>query len=235
MQSAQSEAAKAGFSAERVLAKQENVKDKLEKKFRKEIKSIDVISGKKSDVVIHFTNGSSAKAQVKNFTEANQAKWPFHQTNRRWLKDLPPIFQGIASHVCLAQPKNRGRLKGLTRQPFLSPYVTPMKEDSKALARLVLLGDEPEWAPDYMILTVMQSGVITGLWIESMTAFFESVDKSMYDEPQLGKEGTSLFLCPEISMQRKGGDGGKPTADQIQFKLYFDKDTMTRHSYAKLI
>ena len=110
-----------------------------------------------------------------------------------------------------------------------------MKEDSKALARLVLLGDEPEWAPDYMILTVMQSGVITGLWMESMDSFFESVDKSMYEEPQLGKEGTSLFLCPEISMQRKGGDGGKPTADQIQFKLYFDKDTMTRHSYSKLI
>ena len=172
---------------------------------------------------------------MKNFTDANQAKWPFHQINRRWLKDLPPVFQGIASHICLAQPKNRGRLKGLTRQNFLSPYVTPMKEDSKALARLVLLGDEPEWAPDYMILTVMESGVITGVWIETMDSFFESVNKSIYEEPQLGKEGTSLFLCPEISMQRKGGDGGKPTADQIQFKLYFDAESMSRHSYVKLI
>jgi hypothetical protein len=44
MQSAQSKAAKAGFSAERVLAKQENIKDKLEKKFSKEIRSIEVIS-----------------------------------------------------------------------------------------------------------------------------------------------------------------------------------------------
>jgi hypothetical protein len=110
-----------------------------------------------------------------------------------------------------------------------------MKEDSKALARLVLLGDEPEWAPDYMILTVMESGVITGVWIETMDSFFESVNKSIYEEPQLGKEGTSLFLCPEISMQRKGGDGGKPTADQIQFKLYFDAESMSRHSYVKLI
>jgi hypothetical protein len=86
-----------------------------------------------------------------------------------------------------------------------------------------------------MILTVMTGGVIQRLWIEPMTQFFEAVDSAMYSEPELGEEGTSLFLCPEISMQRKGGDKGAPSADQIQFKLYFDESSMSRHKYVELI
>jgi hypothetical protein len=223
-----------GFKAEQVLAQQASVKMALSTHFGKQVGEIQVIWGKKSDVVIVFADGSKTTAQIKNFTNPNMAKWPFHQTNRRWIKDLPAEFQGIASHVCLGQPKNRGRLKGLTRKEFLSPYVTPTAEDSKRLARLILLGTEEDWAPQHMILTVMTGGVIQRLWIEPMDSFLGVVDSVTYPTPQLGEEGTSLFICPEISMQRKGGDKGKPSADQMQFKLYFDAETMARHHYAEL-
>lgn len=233
---AQAMGAANGFKAERVLASQDNVKAALETYYKKSIKDIWIISGKKSDVVIHFADGSKTTAQIKNFTNPNMAKWPFHQTNRRWLKDLPAEFQGIASHICLGQPKNRGRLKGLTRKEFLLPYVLPTAEDSKNLARLILLGSvgEADWAPEYMILTVMTGGVIQRLWIEPMASFMAAVDSAIYPTPQNGEEGTSLFLCPEISMQRKGGDKGAASADQIQFKLYFDTATMARHQYEEL-
>ena len=224
-----------GYKAEKILAQQPNVKNALSDYFGKNIHEIQVISGQKSDVVIIFEDCSKITCQIKNFTNPNMAKWPFHQTNRRWVKDLPAEFQGIASHVCLGQPKNRGRLKGLTRKEFLSPYILPTAEDSKRLARLVLLGTDANWAPQFMILTVMTGGVIQRLWIEPMTQFFEAVDSAMYSEPELGEEGTSLFLCPEISMQRKGGDKGAPSADQIQFKLYFDESSMSRHKYVELI
>jgi hypothetical protein len=36
-------------------------------------------------------------------------------------------------------------------------------------------------------------------------------------------------------MQRKGGDKGAPSADKIQFKLYFDESSMSRHKYVELI
>lgn len=234
---AQAKGAADGFKAERVLATQPNVKVALGAYFGKQIAEIQVISGKKSDVVVHFVDGTKTTAQIKNFTNPNMAKWPFHQTNRRWLKDLPAEFQGIASHICLGQPKNRGRLKGLTRQEFLSPYVLPVAEDSKNLARLILLGPEGEvdWAPRHMILTVMTDGVIRRLWAEPMSSFLAAVDSAMYPTPQLGEEGTSLFLCPEISIQRKGGDKGAASADQIQFKLYFDAATMARHNYVELL
>lgn len=233
---AQAKGAADGFKAEQVLSQQANVKPALSTYFGKQVAEIQVIWGKKSDVVIIFADGSKTTAQIKNFTNPNMAKWPFHQTNRRWLKDLPAEFQGIASHVCLGQPKNRGRLKGLTRKEFLSPFVMPTAENSKNLARLVLLGpvEEVDWAPQHMILTVMTGGIIQRLWAESMTSFLAAVDSAMYPTPQLGEEGTSLFICPEISMQRKGGDKGKPSADQMQFKLYFDADTMSRHHYMEL-
>ena len=232
---AQAKGAADGFKAERVLATQTNVKIALGGYFGKEIHEIQVISGKKSDVVICFMDGTKTMAQIKNFTNPNMAKWPFHQTNRRWLKDLPPEYQGIASHICLGQPKNRGRLKGLTRQEFLSPYILPTAEDSMNLARLILLGTEIDWAPRHMILTVMTDGIIQRLWAEPMQSFIAAVDSAMYPTPELGEEGTSLFLCPEISMQRKGGDKGAPSADQIQFKLYFDAATMARHHYIELL
>jgi hypothetical protein len=232
---AQAKGASDGFKAERVLATQPNVKEALGSYFGKHIAEIQVISGKKSDVVVYFDDCTKTTAQIKNFTNPNMAKWPFHQTNRRWLKDLPPEFQGIASHICLGQPKNRGRLKGLTRQEFLSPYVLPTAVDSKNLARLILLGTEVDWAPQHMILTVMTDGKIQRLWAEPMVSFMAAVDSAMYPTPQLGEEETSLFLCPEISMQRKGGDKGAASADQIQFKLYFDGETIARHNYQELM
>jgi len=232
---AQAKGASDGFKAERVLATQPNVKEALGSYFGKHIAEIQVISGKKSDVVVYFDDCTKTTAQIKNFTNPNMAKWPFHQTNRRWLKDLPPEFQGIASHICLGQPKNRGRLKGLTRQEFLSPYILPTAVDSKNLARLILLGTEVDWAPQHMILTVMTDGKIQRLWAEPMVSFMAAVDSAMYPTPQLGEEGTSLFICPEISMQRKGGDKGAASADQIQFKLYFDGATMARHNYQELM
>jgi hypothetical protein len=232
---AQAKGASDGFKAERVLATQPNVKEALGSYFGKHIAEIQVISGKKSDVVVYFDDCTKTTAQIKNFTNPNMAKWPFHQTNRRWLKDLPPEFQGIASHICLGQPKNRGRLKGLTRQEFLSPYILPTAVDSKNLARLILLGSEVDWAPQHMILTVMTDGKIQRLWAEPMVSFMAAVDSAMYPTPQLGEEETSLFLCPEISMQRKGGDKGAASADQIQFKLYFDGETIARHNYQELM
>jgi len=68
-----------------------------------------------------------------------------------------------------------------------------------------------------------------------MVSFLASIDLAMYPTPEMGEEGTSLFLCPEISMQRKGGDKGAASADQIQFKLYFDAATMSRHHYVELL
>ena len=173
-----------------------------------------------------FCNQDNIKLKLE---EHFKRKIKSHQTNRRPLAGLPAAWQGIASHVCLAQPKSRGRMKGVARQEFLTPCVTPSVEDSKGLARLVLLGSDPAWAPHLLILTWTNGGVITKFSIKPMDEYLACVDAAMYPTPEI--RPTTVSICPEIAMQRKGGDKGGASADDLQFKLNFSKDVMDRQKF----
>ena len=226
VKTANAQAAADGFGAEHLFCTQEDVKLKLEGHFNRKIKTLRVISQEKSDVVITFEEGAEVRAQLKNFSGEALTS---HQTNRRSLAHLPPAWQGIASHVCLAQPKSRGRMKGVTRQEFLTPCVLPSAEDGRELARLVLLGTDPAWAPDVMVLTWTSGGVITKFSVKPMSEYLACVDAAMYATPEI--RPTTVSICPEIAMQRKGGDKGNESADDLQFKLNFSKDVMDRHAF----
>ena len=220
-----------GFKAEKVMATQPNVKMALSAYLEKQIEEIQVISGKKSDVIIHFADNTKTLTQNKNNKKPNMVN--AHQINRRCLENLPVAFQGIASNICLGQAKKRGTLKGQTREKFLCDYVPPCKEDSKNLARSAILGNEPEWQPDYMILTYMENGIIKKLLIEPMSSFLNAIDAAMYDTPEVGRAGTTLYICPEISMQRRGGKkDSRP--DDIQFKFHTNDEILARHNFVEI-
>jgi hypothetical protein len=230
-----SEIAKAGFQAERAFASQTNVKDALENYFNKEIWSIDVIPGsKKTDNRINFRDGSAANIQLKNYNTETIHEGRAHQLNRRPLSKCPPEWIGLLSHICLGRSKSKGRMKGVCNKEFYSPFIMPTAEDSKALLRDVILGKEPVFAPQYMVLSYSKHG-IEGLWIENMSEFLSSCGSAMYEVPQESSKGTSVFICPEVSIQRKGGDGGKPSANDIQFKFNLNKEIMDRHKFVKII
>jgi hypothetical protein len=225
LKTANARAAADGFRAEHIFCTQASVKSALENRF-KPIKDIRVISQEKSDVVITFDDNTEMRAQLKNFSGDALTS---HQTNRRSLAELPAAWQGIASHVCLGQPKSRGRMKGVARQEFLTPHVAPSVEDGKELVRLVLLGDDPAWAPHFLILTWTSGGVITKLAIKPMDEYLACVDAAIYSTPEI--RPTTVAICPEITMQRKGGDKGGASADDLQFKLNFSKDVMDRQKF----
>jgi len=230
-----SKIAKAGFQAERVFASQENVKLALKKYFDKDITSIDVISGsKKTDNRINFMDGT-ANIQLKNYNTATIHEGRAHQLNRRPLSKCPPNWIGMLSHICLGRSKTKGRMKGVCNKEFYSPFIMPTAEDSKALVSDVLLGKECIYAPEYMVLSYMRNGVIEGLWIEPMDQFIRTCHEAMYEIPQESSKGTSIFICPEVSIQRKGGDGGKPSANDIQFKFNLNKEILNRHGFVKII
>jgi hypothetical protein len=111
----------------------------------------------------------------------------------------------------------------------------PTAEDSKALLRDVVLGKEAVFAPEYMVLSYSKDGVIGGLWIENMNEFLDACGSATYDVPQESSKGTSVFICPEVSIQRKGGDGGKPSANDIQFKFNLNAAILARHKFVKII
>jgi hypothetical protein len=231
-----SEIAKAGFQAEKSLATQLNVKEALETYFAKPISTISVIPGsKKTDNRIDFVDGSNTNIQLKNYNTATIHEGRAHQLNRRPLSKCPPEWIGILSHICLGRSKSKGRMKGVCNMEFYSPFIMPTVEDSKALVSDVLLGKEAVFAPDYMVLSYMKDGVIEGLWIETMAQFISICHAAMYEIPQESTKGTSVFICPEVSIQRKGGDGGKPSANDIQFKFNLNKEILARHSFVKII
>jgi len=229
-----SEIAKSGFKAERVVANQPTVKAAFETYFGKTITSIQVIPGsKKTDNRINFTDGT-VNIQLKNYNTPTIHEGNAHQINRRPLSKCSAEWIGILSHICLARPKARGRMKGTSRKEFYSPFIMPTAEDSKALISDVLLGSESEFAPDYMVLSYIKDTTVN-LWIESMEDFIAACHSAVYETPQESSTGTSLYLCPEISVQRKGGDGGKPKADDIQFKFNLNADIMSRHKFVKIL
>ena len=228
--------AKAGFQAERAFALQASVKAALEKCFDKAITSIDVIPGsKKTDNRINFADGSATNIQLKNYNTPTIHEGRAHQLNRRPLSKCPPQWIGMLSHICLGRSKSKGRMKGVCNKEFYSPFIMPTAEDSKALLRDVVLGKEPVYAPEYMVLSYTKDGVIEGLWIENMTEFLDACGSATYDIPQESSKGTSVFICPEVSIQRKGGDGGKPSANDIQFKFNLNAAILARHKFVKIV
>jgi hypothetical protein len=96
------------------------------------------------------------------------------------------------------------------------------------------LGSEDEYKPDYMVLTYMNN-VIENVWIESMEHFLATCDSAVYETPQESSSGTSVFLCPEVSVQRKGGDKGAESANDIQFKFNLSTEIMGRHKFQKIL
>ena len=229
-----SQTAKSGFQAERVVANHPAVKAAFENYFGKLIKSIDVIPGsKKTDNRINFEDGT-VNLQLKNYNTPTIHEGHAHQINRRPLSKCANEWIGILSHICLARPKARGRMKGTSRREFYSPFIMPTAEDSKALISDVLLGSDPEFAPEFMVLSYMKD-TIEALWIESMEDFIAACHSAVYETPKESSTGTSLYLCPEISVQRKGGDGGKPSANDIQFKFNLNADIMSRHKFVKIL
>jgi len=224
-------AAAAGFAAERSQCLQANVKRAFETYYGKPIDRIEQVSGKKHDTVVYFADKTQARHQNKNFSHADIKRWLFHQVNRRKLETVPFAFQGIASHVCLSRPKSRGRMKGVSRREFMRPYIVPSKNDSKSLIRLILLGEEEE-TPTHMTLTVSAAGVVSKLWIVPMESLLETLDADLYETPVCAK--TTIAICSDISIQRKGGDKGAASADDIQFKLGFTEESMIRHKYKEL-
>ena len=231
-----SEIAKAGFQAERAFSVQPTVKTALENYFDKEIWTIDVIPGsKKTDNRITFRDGSATNIQLKNYNTPTIHEGRAHQLNRRPLSKCPPQWIGILSHICLGRSKSKGRMKGVCNKEFYSPFIMPTAEDSKALLREVVLGKEAVFAPEYMVLSYSKDGVIEGLWAENISDFLDACGSATYEVPEESLKGTSVFICPEVSIQRKGGDGGKPSANDIQFKFNLNKDILARHKFVKII
>jgi len=233
MQSVQSLAARDGFAVETVACTQVSLREALERYFGLgPITSIAKIGGnKKSDNLVTFESGEELTLQFKNGTSTG------HQVDRRPLNKVPEPFRGMASQVCLATGKGRE-----VRPEFVvDNYQVPSRHEWLALVDRLFLGEEPEYQPTHIVLTVFKDGEIVSAEIETTDDFMAAVESNAFDTVCIGKQGHTITGGPEFALQRRGGEGKKPDGspkgnpDDLMMKVKTGKKAMENHNWVKLI
>jgi hypothetical protein len=202
-----SEIATSGNNAETLMTKDARVSDRLADWFEMNPYKIEKAPArKKTDLVL--TLELDTKLYTFNLQNKNGENTQGFSVDRRWLADLPvsPNLGAAIQAVCL------------DHVPFEGTLECPATQSSMlCLLRTVIEGGEYEWIPDYFTHTTTKDDKIDSLYIVSRNKLLEFLGSSLYTAPRIAK--TCIHLSPHLYLQRKGGDYGKESANQIQTKL----------------
>jgi len=199
MLSKNAQTARLGFKAEEVLTTLPAVVDAFTTYFKKTVKSVvKAPHGKKTDVIVHFTDGTSVKIQNKNGDNSRG-----FSVDRRDGVDLTEseTCRRLIDNVCLKKGGDR-------------PTVD--KEVGLKMIDTSFLGDDASWTPDYITHTKMVDGQLKHMAICSMPDFVKALKAEIHAE--LVPKRTCVHLSPSIYLQRKGGGKTDKKPDQIQTK-----------------
>lgn len=197
--------ARGGNRAEDALVKQPSVRNAFQVYFAPlTIESIVQITAhpkKKTDIRITFTDGRLVNIQNKDGNGTGRG-WSIDRRSISKYTDNPALHT-LLTNVCLRRGGDR-------------PIIT-----EEWLVRVLdsgLLGDEPDYMPDYFTHT--KSDKTTGEILELSICSVETLITKLYDElyPEMEPKRTCVHLSPSISMQRKGGEKTDKKADDIQMK-----------------
>jgi hypothetical protein len=204
MLSRNAQIARKGNHAESLLCSQESVRQWLTTYFGKPVRSIEKIPGhKKSDNRVLFEDNSSVRIQNKDGT-GNGRGWSIDR------RDVDKVTSNTELHtllrsICVARGKGTDR---------------PTVPKQPNLLQLVLLGSEPEFAPEYVTHTTLNaSGTdVASLDICPIDRFLEGFEKEMHTTMVVKR--TCVHASPSLYFQRKGGQKGEGKPDQIQTKMH---------------
>jgi len=202
MLSKNAQTARLGFKAEEVLTTLPAVAAAFATYFTKPVKAVvKAPHGKKTDVIVQFTDGTNTRIQNKNGN--NQRGF---SVDRRDGADLTTseTCRSLIDTVCL---KRGGPA---AHRPSVSSITSLQMVDT------CFLGDDTDWAPDYITHTQMKDGTLQHMAICSMPEFVKALKAEIYAE--VVPKRTCVHLSPSIYLQRKGGGKTDKKPDQIQTK-----------------
>jgi hypothetical protein len=204
-----SQVAKNGFRAERAICSQEDVNKSLELYFNKSIKCLTPIHSKKSDMVIHFTDGHATRVQNKD----GDGKGRGFSVDRRKVEEFSnePLTT-LLKTMCLKQG---------TEKPVIS------SEISKSVITMCINGIDEKYAPEYFTHTTSDktTGQIISMSIcptEKLMSFLNSEVYPVMDT--MPPKRTCVHLSPNCYLQRKGGGKKDHAPDDIQMKFKFTEE-----------
>jgi len=195
------ETAKKGFKAETLFCESVLIKELLEKYFNNTI--IDIkkqVHRKKSDVVVVFCDGTTAKIQNKDGTSKNTRGW---SVDRRSVDKMPLNDDGkmLLKNVCLKEGTHR-----------------PVVEFNPEIISSLLLGDEEEYMPTHYSHTSFDdAGELMLLKINTKEAVIAEFVSCSH--PVLEPKRTCVHINKHMYMQRKGGGSCDHSPNDIQLKV----------------
>ena len=218
--------AKNGYKAEQKVADALNKNIEFKSQFSTFIKQTITSNFYKLD--------GTSKTDVTNGTINIQVKKcapkRFGQVDRCWLSKLiknnPTLkpIEHVMSSVCEMPLMSCGKLcdktakrTKLTHDHFnhedIRLLLSTLNENKKQILNHAFNGYEIDTIPHYFF----------GLMGDSLTIYrvCDIIDHLMTFDFKIRKSGTVIELGNSFTIQRKGGDSGKKTANQIQFKLVF--------------
>jgi hypothetical protein len=218
--------AKNGYKEEQLVCNNLNSIIELRKIFGADIKPNfrRLIGNSKTDII----NSDNITIQIKKFK-----KGQFGQVDRHWVKniienivELEPI-RYILENLCEIPLKKCGKLvdKSVGRIPLsldnykqeeLDNLIQKMNDNKKKILEYAFYGNSVK--PDYYIGVEYIGKIRKKLFIYKTESIINELLKCNFT---IKKSKTVIALGNSLTIQRKGGDGGNKSSNQMQFKIIF--------------
>jgi len=222
-----SQTAKHGYSEEVFVKDYINKnKDKLNI-FLKDQSDFDCVLGNtKTDIANETIN-----IQVKKYKDGQFGQVDRHYVDdlinnipelkpiKKYLKnmcELPLNKEGTCNKTKLVIKLNKNNYK----EDELKILIDTLNKYKKKIVRHVLYGSNEKYKPYILCGVKYKDGNRTTIIFYKMKDVINYICKSNFI---IRLSGTVIQLGDAFTMQRKGGDGGKKSANNLQFKLIFSK------------
>ena len=227
-----SQTATRGYNEERMLCRDLNTNAALREKVSKFI-------GVNYDNCIQFKGytkcdirsfDNTIKAQVKKYKSGQ-----FQQIDRHWISDIPclePVagpLKSLCEYPLLSNGTHVDKSHGVKRllveeytQEELDEIISTLNNQKDDVLKFALLGTDSEQQPTYLFAIEYINNMRSKIVLFNMQDILQYLSTLNF---KIMKKGTVIALGDEhvLSLQRKGGDGGKKSSNQLQMKIIVSK------------
>lgn len=185
-----------------------------------------VISGHKADVQVQITVKLKEAIDVENLqVKLVSNSKGFNQIDKRWVntyKEMWTIPSSIETLLkkytgeltpTILNPKDKRRMFANEFSEDEQASIIKWLEDNKILIISDILKGRGKFAAEWML--VAQKVAYSARWILKPMNFCVN----FFGNEQVEITSRGNFKIGKITMQRKGGDGGRKTAQMLQFKI----------------
>lgn len=230
-----SQTAKHGYKEEDIIC------DDLKNPFVKNI--FAPILGIDYDECIRIKSNNKCDIQSKNNILNGQVKkykkGQFQQLDRHWIDDLiesipelnvvSQIFKDLFEYPLLPNGTHVDKNETLKKlcqpdypQETLTNFLTLLNKHKRLILNYAFIGKNPEKSPKYLFGVEYINDKRTKIVLFNIKKIIDYLDKLEF---KISPKKTGLILGNSrvISLQRKGGDSGKKSSNQLQFKIIISK------------